>query len=76
MRKVVKYNSLDIQCVGANDMVTAGYSGRSKAGGANPATAIRYVRTGSSTCTVNIQTYIFDTSVTNFNGTAIAIPTV
>lgn len=45
-------------------------------GGGNYVIGLAYIKTGSSACTLKIRTYGYNTSVTNINGNAIAIPLV
>lgn len=45
-------------------------------GGGNYAIGLKYIKTGNTSVTVQIRGYGYNTSVTNMNGTAIAIPLV
>lgn len=50
------------------------FTGLNNSGAGNLAYGFGYIKTGSAGCTLTIQAYGYNTSVTNMNGQVIAIP--
>lgn len=69
-------NSCRLIVSSGTPLVSQLMSGLNNSGAGNIAHAMGYIKTGATPCVVTIQCYGYNTSVTNMNGNAVAIPLV